>query len=742
MTISELSPMYPGGAIASGGNDKVVHVWNRDKYATGADVSLVPDTTPHVTLEGHEGTVSCLGLTAGGEIISGSWDMSARIWRSEHVQTLKGHSAAVWGVLGLPNGNVLTASADKTIKHWDGDGNCLNTFTGHEDCVRALVSLESLGLVASCSNDGTIRLWSLEGDVVQTLTGHASFVFNLAYNQSSGELVSCGEDNTVKVWRDGECVATIEHPNSVWDVETLPNGDIVSACADGIVRVWTRESARVADQATIESFYAQLEAVAAERRAAKEKKLAQYPSKEDGLKEPGKRNGETKVVRNGNEAEAHMWNAAQRKWEFVGVVVDNPGDDADATTIGGKKILNGKEYDFVFDIDVGDGQPHRKLGYNRGENPYLAAQEFIWNEELNQDYLDQIARFISVNAGVDSNTNTAIPAGGDPLTGGSRYVPGGAGNGGHGGSAGADPFTGGSRYVPRGSSAPAPSVASQPSPSAPVSSAPSLSSSAPFPVQGMSTFEQRKFAPAMGKIKEFQSAGKLSLSDAQYALLEKLTGTLADTSRYHATSVSEDELKLMYQALESWPGECLIPALDIFRQLVLHPSAATYVAAQEQTIARLVELGLSPEAPFAHQLLVIRTLCNMFWSSAVRPSILQNQGRILDGMADFCAHAKANLRLSVASVLLNLAVLYHDHPGSHTDFKLQTLSCLIEILGTEQEGENLLRALKAVGTLIVHDASTRQVACDLDLPDTLADLATSPRGKDVTSVVEQVKALL
>lgn len=32
------------------------------------------------------------------------------------------------------------------------------------------------------------------------------------------------------------------------------------------------------------------------------------------------------------------------------------------------------------------------------DNPYQAAQEFIWKNELPQDYLDQIANFIMQNA--------------------------------------------------------------------------------------------------------------------------------------------------------------------------------------------------------------------------------------------------------------------------------------------------------------------------------------------------------
>lgn len=46
---------------------------------------------------------------------------------------------------------------------------------------------------------------------------------------------------------DGKLVQTITHPTiSVWVVDVLPNGDIVSGASDGMVRVWTRSEERKA----------------------------------------------------------------------------------------------------------------------------------------------------------------------------------------------------------------------------------------------------------------------------------------------------------------------------------------------------------------------------------------------------------------------------------------------------------------------------------------------------------------
>lgn len=39
--------------------------------------------------------------------------------------------------------------------------------------------------------------------------------------------------------------------------------------------------------------------------------------------------------------------------------VDNDGGS-------GKALLNGRSYDFVWDVEIGDGGPMRQIGYNKG----------------------------------------------------------------------------------------------------------------------------------------------------------------------------------------------------------------------------------------------------------------------------------------------------------------------------------------------------------------------------------------
>jgi phospholipase A-2-activating protein len=43
----------------------------------------------------------------------------------------------------------------------------------------------------------------------------------------------------------------------------------------------------------------------------------------------------------------------------------------------GKKLYQGKEYDYVFDIEIDEPRCTLKLPFNIADDPYMAAQQFI-----------------------------------------------------------------------------------------------------------------------------------------------------------------------------------------------------------------------------------------------------------------------------------------------------------------------------------------------------------------------------
>lgn len=52
-----------------------------------------------------------------------------------------------------------------------------------------------------------------------------------------------------------------------------------------------------------------------------------------------------------------QWDSIRQSWEKIGDVVDAIGQ-------GRKQLYQGKEYDYVFDVDIQDGVPPLKLPYN------------------------------------------------------------------------------------------------------------------------------------------------------------------------------------------------------------------------------------------------------------------------------------------------------------------------------------------------------------------------------------------
>jgi len=54
---------------------------------------------------------------------------------------------------------------------------------------------------------------------------------------------------------------------------------------------------------------------------------------------------------------AVQWDSQNHKWQKIGEVVDAVGSSR-------KQLYQGKEYDYVFDVDIQDNAPALKLPYN------------------------------------------------------------------------------------------------------------------------------------------------------------------------------------------------------------------------------------------------------------------------------------------------------------------------------------------------------------------------------------------
>ncbi|VVA98172.1 unnamed protein product [Arabis nemorensis] len=286
---------YPQGRLVSGSMDTSIFVWN---LVNGENIQ---------TLKGHAMEVT--GVTVDNEdIVSASVDQTLKRWREgKLVECWKTHRSPVQTVLKLPSGELVSGSCDMSLKLWNGE-KVLRTFTGHTGTVRGLAVFPE-NQILSASHDGLLRLWNHQGEVCLVMRGHTSRVYSVDA-RASGHIVSGSEDRLAKIWKDGACLQSLEHPGFVWDAKFLESGDIVTACSDGVVRIWTARDGMIADQSEIDAFYGK---ISQHRITLWGMNLDELPEV-DSLSLPCLADGEEKTIKEGNNGVTYAWSMLKQRW--------------------------------------------------------------------------------------------------------------------------------------------------------------------------------------------------------------------------------------------------------------------------------------------------------------------------------------------------------------------------------------------------------------------------------------------
>ncbi|XP_055636226.1 phospholipase A-2-activating protein-like [Toxorhynchites rutilus septentrionalis] len=675
--------------ICTASNDATICVY---KYPSAME--------PFMVLKGHTSTVCALAKGSSPNVLmSGSWDKSAKIWTdissSQSSMTLVGHEAAVWTVARLPSGKYITGSADKSIFVWNDKGEKLVVLLGHKDCVRGLCPLPRGGFL-SCSNDATIRYWDDTYECMREFHGHTNYIYSISRCDFWGEdvFVTSGEDSTIRMWslKEGALGEAMHLPaQSVWSVVALRNGDIATGTSDAIVRVFTTCSDRVASQEILDAYKVAVDVrINESSKQLGDMNVNEIPGPESLLSKG--RTGQTRIVRHSDgRIMCYRWD--DDNWDCVGDVMGAIGGEKD-------KMYEGREYDFVFNVNLSDDAPNLKLPYNRGQDPWLVAQRFIHKHNLPQGYLDQVANFITKNVG-DAQIKSAARPGttADPFTGASRYVLG-SGSSYQPVSANTDPFTGGSSYTTQtpnvgtsnGGNVPAAANADPFTGDSSYStgSTETKKVNSHFPHRHFVTIEKADLGKILVKLKELN--GKIEDKSLQMS-----EDTLSDIVQYVSDITKESEQNstciTALKYLFTWPTEKIFPVMDITRLVVCNPKAC-----QELFEGDFISTLLSHVNHLqANQMMGARCFANMIPHAAGRNVVLENIRPIVDKLSSIKV-GSANLQLALASLYLNLSMTQLEKPS--LDFCNVFSDAIAQFLSWATDNEAVYRGYQALGNLM------------------------------------------
>ena len=244
--IEDIIWLPEGNAIAAGGDDSIVWVWNA---ATGQ---------LQRTYAGHTNWVITLASSPDGKYIaSGSFDTTVQVWgvaSGQQAVIYRGHTDKICSVAWSPDSRyIASASYDATVQVWEAaTGRPVYTYSGHAVPVYTVAWSPDGKHIASGDVGGTAQVWS-----VALFESNGQQQQNpLTYNQQGGYQHSPVE---AVIWSpDSRYVASISHDVQIWNsftgeqifmythhtfavqsVAWSPNGRyIASGGIEGTVQVW------------------------------------------------------------------------------------------------------------------------------------------------------------------------------------------------------------------------------------------------------------------------------------------------------------------------------------------------------------------------------------------------------------------------------------------------------------------------------------------------------------------------
>ena len=185
-----------GKRLVTAGKDRSIHIWDVE---TGRALQRLP-----VTGLGHLNTATAaLFLPDGQRVVSASKDHMIRVWNLA-TQTSREPLVLpkmIYRISLSPNGRWVLFGCDHAFCRWDPDGELHRTPVPGSDGVESAVALPD-GRVVLALLDGSIRVWDVDSNrEVFKVAGTGQAMLALAVAPDGKHIASGGRDNIARLWR-------------------------------------------------------------------------------------------------------------------------------------------------------------------------------------------------------------------------------------------------------------------------------------------------------------------------------------------------------------------------------------------------------------------------------------------------------------------------------------------------------------------------------------------------------------
>ncbi|KAK9787622.1 hypothetical protein WJX73_001530 [Symbiochloris irregularis] len=185
----------PGARVASGGDDKIIRIWDP------------ADGRPIGSLEGMIETVTEVAFTSDSNtLLAAGTDKAVRVFNLETSRvrhTLTGHSGKVFSVACSPADARAAASSgqERFVRLWDLHRGISSQSKGFTSTVYSLKYNLEGSMVICGHHNGTLRFWDFrDNKLANEVAGlHTQQICSVAVGGRTGVVLTCGKDNCVRL---------------------------------------------------------------------------------------------------------------------------------------------------------------------------------------------------------------------------------------------------------------------------------------------------------------------------------------------------------------------------------------------------------------------------------------------------------------------------------------------------------------------------------------------------------------